>query len=321
MVQDLQDLDARVSQIIASAWATNTLSVRNSQWKLYLRFCGERLLCALPAELSTIIRFLAYLESRNYKYSTINNYMSAVVTLHRFYGVQGDFRSTFLVQTVMAGLRNRLGHSSTPKLPLSVHQLKTMFGVYERSELNNVCWIAIMLCFRTLLRKSNVVRESNTDHVLLRGDVTFYPEYLTLSVRTSKTLKKGERPFVIPVYKCSVPGFCLWSLLRWHITYYPAPLDSPLLLKRMGFGVTPLLYTDVLKFLKDTVERIGLSRSDVGLHSLRRSGAMFLQEIGIPLHEIQMLGDWRSLAVLYYLSSTYERKLEIQKQVIRALLQ
>lgn len=194
--------------------------------------------------------------------------------------------------------------------------------IYERSELNNVCWIAIMLCFRTLLRKSNVVCKANTDHVLLRGDVTFYPEYLTLSVRTSKTLKKGERPFIIPVYdKCSVPGFCLWSLLRWHIVHYPAPLDSPLLLKRTNRGITPLLYTDVLKFLKDSVEKIGLSRSEVGLHSLRRSGAMFLQEIGIPLHEIQMLGDWRSLAVLYYLSSTYKRKLEIQKQVVMALLQ
>lgn len=152
--------------------------------------------------------------------------MSAIISLHRFYGVDDNFRASYLVQTVLSGLRNRLGHTSTPKLPLDVHQLRGIFSSYRRSQLNNVCWLAVVVWFRKLLRKSNVVPDSMTDLVLRRHDVTYYEDYVTFTVRTTKTLKKGERP---------------------------------------------------------------------------------------------LLGNWKSMAVLFYLSSTYDRKLEIQRHVVQCL--
>lgn len=220
---------------------------------------------------------------------------------------------------VLSGLRNRLGHMSTPKMPLSIGQLQAIFYTYPRSEINNVCWLAIMICFRTLLRKSNVVPDSLMDHVLLRGDVKFYDDYLTFAVCTTETLKKGEKPLIIPIMKTNSVGFCVWSMLRWHFSVYPAGPNSPILLCPAGGGLRPLLYREVLRFIKQSVSDIGLSGAAVGLHSLRHSGAMFLQQIGVPLHEIQLLGDWRPMAVLFYLSSTYEHKHEIQRHVVSCL--
>lgn len=64
---------------------------------------------------------------------------------------------------------------------------------------------------------------------------------------------------------------------------------------------------------------IGLSPADVGLHSMRRSGAAFLHSIGVSLVDIMNAGDWQSLAALAYLISPIERKQWIESQAAQAL--
>lgn len=319
MTQDLPELDARVSNIIAAAWSSNTLSVRNSQWRLFLQFCQDRALVPLPVEITSVVRFLAFLEARGYKFNTINNYLSAVINLQKFYGFFCDIRSTFLMQMVISGLKNRLGNSTIPKRPLDVNQLHLIYLLYHRSPINDACWLALIICFRTLLRKSNVVPDNSTSHVLLRRDVTFYHDHVLFHVNTTKTRKKGEEKLLIPVYRTDRTCFCVKTLLYNHFSNFPAQPDSPLLLKHSPAGLVPLLYKDVLRFLKEGVKLIGLSDVHFGLHSMRRSGAMFLQSIGVPLYEIQLLGDWKSMAVLFYLASTFDRKVSIQNLVVNAL--
>lgn len=319
MVNDLPYLDGRVAEIISSAWAGNTLACCNSQWRKFLKFCSDRGLAALPASLSTIVRFLAFLESLGFKYNTINNYMSSLVVLHKFYGMEGNFRESYLIQTALAGLKKRIGCRTSPRLPLSIEQLSTIFLNYPRSLLNDCCWLAVLISFRTLLRKSNVVLDEMSGHNLLRKDVIFYPDKVVFRVHTTKTRGKGDETLVIPVNRTSKLGLCVWTLLSQHVILYPTSIDSPLLMKSSINGPVPLLYRDVLGFLKTEVQRLGLDSGRYGLHSLRRSGAMYLQRLGIPLYEIQLLGDWRSMAVMLYLSSTFERKMEIQQIVVSDL--
>lgn len=59
--------------------------------------------------------------------------------------------------------------------------------------------------------------------------------------------------------------------------------------------------------------------SKVGLHSLRRSGASFWCHLGVPLTDIKSIGDWRSLAVLEYLVTPMNRKMDIEKIMVEAL--
>lgn len=91
----------------------------------------------MPADLSTIVRFMAYLESLGYAYVTINNYLSAIIVLHKFYGMEQSFRDTFLIQTMLSGLKRRLGSCSTPKAPLSIEQLNHIYWLYPRSPIND----------------------------------------------------------------------------------------------------------------------------------------------------------------------------------------
>lgn len=186
-MDNLQELDDRVAEIVSSAWSANTLSCINSQWRKFLSFCVARNLSAMPAALSTIVRFLAYLESLGFKYVTINNYLSSILVLHRFYGLDGDFRNSYLIKTVLSGLKNRIGSETSPMLPLSIEQLNKIWLSYPRSPLNDGCWLCVLICFRTLLRKSNVVVDNLSNHTLLRKDVVFYHDKVVFSVYTSKT--------------------------------------------------------------------------------------------------------------------------------------
>ena len=99
VVDAIKQLDGEVSTIVSQAWADNTLKTRNSQWSKYFQFCIDYGFCALPAEPSTVVRFLVFL-SRHCKYSTINNYLSAVNTLHKFYGHDIDFRQYYIIKLV-----------------------------------------------------------------------------------------------------------------------------------------------------------------------------------------------------------------------------
>lgn len=160
---------------------------------------------------------MAYLESLGYAYVTINNYLSGIIVLHRFYGIEQSFRDTYLVQTMLAGLKRRLGASSTPRLLLSIERLNLIYRVYPRSALNDSCWLAVIICFRTLLRKIKVVSHGENTHVLLREDVVVYPDRVVFKVRTSKTRLKGEEILEIPVLVWGNWGFCVVSQFKLHM--------------------------------------------------------------------------------------------------------
>lgn len=319
---DLRQLDRELAHIISSAWADNTVSTRKVQWRKYLSFCEDLGLVGLPAETQTVARFLTYL-ARTSKFNTVNNYLSAVVVLHKYHGFEANFRDTFYIQLVIKGLRRILGDNPCKAIPLSPEQLVMCYSKMDKLDIKLMaCWASITLCFRSLLRKSNVLPISKAcdNHIMRRSDVTFHPWGMVLTIRSSKTIQFRERQLEIPIFLTPNSPLCAVSNLREHWEMFPASAESPLFLKPSKVGPTPLLYSDVLKALKMMVQNIGLDPTNVGLHSLRRSGATFLCRLGVPLTDIKCAGDWRSLAVLEYLVTTMDRKLHIESTCAHALL-
>ena len=56
-----------------------------------------------------------------------------------------------------------------------------------------------------------------------------------------------------------------------------------------------------------------------GVHSLRRAGAAFLHQSGIPLEDIRQTGDWASLVALMYLAKPMSVRIALDMVVSRAL--
>lgn len=119
-------LDAQLDLVIRAAWADSSLKMRNSQWKKYLEFCNANSLTPIPGEVLSVARFLVNLGLTS-KYSTCNNYLSAIIALHKFFGYPGDFRQSFVVQMIMKGLGRRLGKHVDQKIGLSPTQLILLY--------------------------------------------------------------------------------------------------------------------------------------------------------------------------------------------------
>lgn len=315
MKADLGVLDKGISSSIASAWAPSTLRTRNSQWAKYLDFCLDNNLESLPAQETTVARFLFYM-SLSCTYTTVNNYLSAIMVLHRFFGFEANYRDSYYIKLLLTGINTNSPAGRGPKDCLTPTQLKLMYSNIDFKDINHhTMWACVMLGFRSLLRKSNLVPNSANElsHVIRRSDIYFTSEGARVRVRSSKTRRRNESDLIIPIsFTRNAPYFCAASMLATHISRIPRQPDDPLFYKIDKTGKwTPLLYRDLLSFIKGLASSIQKNPSELGTHSLRRSGATFLSQIGIPLHEIKTVGDWKSLAVLAYLVTPIERKEEI----------
>lgn len=300
--------------MISSAWADSTLAVRNSQWKRYFKFCCDFSFVPLPADVSTIARFLVHL-GQNTRYVTVNNYTSALNSLHKFYGFEIDFRNYYLIKLVAKGLKSMDEEGSSARVPFTIQQVDLMYVRSDQNYFNETCWLAVIIWVRTLLRKSNVLPSKVDDpHIILRRDVEFFPDFVVFSIYSSKTRSRNEEPLRIPIKRINNSKFCVYSRLLSHFGQTSGSPDSPLLLKHTSRGITPLMYIDVLNYLKKGALSIGIDPKRVGLHSLRKTGAMHLYAIGIPLNDIRLIGDWKSMAVLIYLSAPFPRLLDVEQQ-------
>ena len=313
---NLAELDQEVSTAIGAAWSSNTLATRNSQWSKYFSFCTDINEIPSPASIRTVSRFLVFL-GRTCKYSTVNNYLSAVVSLHKFYGYSSDFRESFMIKLVLKGLKTMLGDHTTQMKLLTTDQFTAMYHKAVLSDMDLTVWSVLMLSFRSLLRKSNMVPdvEKELAHVILRRDLEFHSWGMMIHVHSTKTLQCKEYVLEIPVYYVDNPIFCAASLVKQHLEKYPGPADGPVFLKQGNRNSQPVLYRDVQQFIKKAVTQIGLDPVYYGSHSMRRSGSAFLHSQGVPLEDIMVMGDWKSLAVLDYLVTPLSRKMDIQQKV------
>lgn len=307
--------------MIQSAWAESTLKTRNSQWARFINFCQDNGLQPLPAETLTVARFLVHIGTKC-AYTTCNNYLSAVVMLHKFFDHESNFRESFVINLVMKGLGRKLGKAVSQKKGLTPTELLSIYHKLDLEQVNTITkWSALILAFRSLLRKSNIVQTSldDTGMVILRSDIEFSSKGVLLKVKKTKTVQNNEYELFIPVNYVSCDGLCAARMLATHLARTPHIKEGPLFFLQSKAGWKPLRYCDLLKFLKESVCLIGLDPKEVGLNSMRRAGASYLQSLGVSLVDIMNVGDWKSLAALAYLVSPLDRKMEIEAMVSKSL--
>lgn len=127
-----------------------------------------------------------------------------------------------------------------------------------------------------------------------------------VTISSSKTIQFGEWKFESPVYECG-GHLCAVDCLRSFWSCYLAPKGSSILSDGTG---KPILYSDALRLLKSCCVMAGIKKN-VGMHSLRCGMATHMKNLGYSLLDIRAAGDWQSLSVLRYLSTSVEGKRDI----------
>ena len=301
------------------AFAPSTMKTRRSQWKRYHEFCDSLGLKALPVTPQTVCRFLVTIGD-NLCYSTLNNYVSSLNSLGKFFDGSFDLRQDCGVALLLRGFKRLKGDVSHPKDPLLPEHLRKIYEVVDFSDVTQLTiWLIVLLAFRTLLRKSHFLSSSSEDqeHLLRVKDITFETWGCRVLVNSSKTIQFGQRSLTLPVSWCA-PPLCAASLLKTYLERFPKP-DSEFLFTLPKAGLPyPVSYNLALDWLKSWCDKANID-IDVGFHSLRCGAATYMHKLKIELVSIQIAGDWKSLCVLKYLTVDFAQKQEVERVVSSSL--
>lgn len=123
-----------------AALAPSTLRMRVVQWKCYSRFCSQfglkELRCS-DCQLSLYATFI----SQFMTYTSVSNYLQAVIWGHKLNGLTPPSVSSDLVHITLLGIC-RKSTPPRPKDPMTIRHLKLMYKCIDLSKCVNVMFWA-----------------------------------------------------------------------------------------------------------------------------------------------------------------------------------
>ena len=133
---------------------------------------------------------------------TISGYLSAVRTINRLHSFPEEDLNPKdpQLRLTMNGIRRQLKWVKNPKHPHTIKMRQNILSNLDLSKFNDLVFAAIMdVGFFMLLRASNLVPKTlssfNPNKQLTRGDVSFYPDKVSIKVRWAKkqpVLRKSQ---------------------------------------------------------------------------------------------------------------------------------
>ena len=252
-------------------------------------------------------RYIAFL-SRRLCFSSVKQYLNAVRLVHLEAGLQNPLEKNWYVSSILKGVCRLKGDASLQKLPITLDILKHVFLVLDlHSSFDPAFWAACLVGFFSFFRKSNLLIPSHLlfdpGQNLCANDVQFTDEGVILTVRWSKVIQFKERVLHIPLPKIPNSPFCpSTALLQLTLENFPCSRSGPLFrYSWLGASNVPLTQCQFTGKLQACSGAIGLDASKYSGHSLRRGGASFALQCGLPVDLIKTQGDWKSNACEHYL--------------------
>ena len=295
--------------------AENTIRTRKVQWNHYFDFCRLVKLTPLPASVELVTMYLSFMAER-FTYTSIINYLSALWVLHKTHGYPLVDPTDFRIKTTLLGIKRILGDAKVQAIPLTAADMARIFAALDFSSTEDICfWLALLLGFRALLRKSNLFESGLAVTI---GDAYSHSWGLRLIIRKSKTIQYCQRIHTVFLSKLDTTRFCAahYMSLLSVLVRYDSPSCHLLSYVKKGNVVSATYRWFQAKLTKLSVN---LKMPRFTSHSMRRGGASALAEAGISLQDLQELGDWRSMQVLAYLERSTSSRVALDQRMARAL--
>ena len=141
--------------------------------------------------------------------------------------------------------------------------------------------------------------------LILLAEFSFYPWEALVHVRWSKTIQFRERTIHLPLPRIPHSVLCpVTAILHaFSFTQLGAPSSQAFAwLHQHDLRLMPITYKSFLAKLRIIMSSLGYTEKSYATHSFHRGGASFAFQEGIPLELIKLLGDWKSNAVLLYIT-------------------
>lgn len=303
-----------MERLLQDAHRPGTHNNLKTQVSIYYKFCDTYNLEALPADTQQLTRFAVYLHMRKLKPETINNYLSGVRTLHGLAGLRVPQTESLIHQMVLKGIRSRNKIPKKQAEAITPQVLKMIFQCVDLSDsLELVAWVAVLIGFHCLLRASNLTARTvsafNPQENLLRQDFRMHRHMLLAHIKWTKTLQYREKKLLIPVIPFADEQINAVRWFQFMVDKIPAPSNAPAFSVPSKKGLLPLTYRQLSSKLKKWTQACSLDSSKFTSHCLRRGGASWLDEQGVPESVIAVLGDWRTNAFKNYIDSALSTRM------------
>ena len=139
---------------------------------------------------------------------------------------------------------------------------------------------------------------------LMKADSSLFPGVILVRLCWSKTIQFREKVVRIPVR--AAPGSTFYPVSAisraFSFTSHASPASQAFQWLHSSLHIRPFTYGLFMAKLRTCLTQCGLSGMDFGSHSLRCKGASLAFQAGVPLEIIKILGDWKSNAILLYLT-------------------
>jgi hypothetical protein len=286
-----------------SALASSTVATYESYLAAYSRFCTshnvkpQEQFPPTEAVLIGFASFLAGFGSRPLAAATVRKALTAVRSGCAHLGVPLDAFDSPSLELLLRGIaRSSPGTARPPRLPITVELLAKLLPQLSDSYFDRMIAAALCVGVYGLLRGGEFSFKGERYPVLLRSDVTFSDDCLTLHLRESKTdfLRRGVNIRIFANSSSTDPVSRMRALMLAASSKRP---DAPAFQLADG---SPLPYRVLLQSIKSLTARAGFDPRSFGAHSLRIGGATSLASRGTPAHLIRCMGRWRSVSYQLY---------------------
>jgi site-specific recombinase XerD len=275
---------------IAEAHAPATRTAYQGDWRAFAAWCSAKGYEALPATSGTFEQYLAHMEPRGLKASTIRRARIAIGLAHGHAHLPRPDQDT-RVKALERGIGRVHGTREEGAEPLLADQVATIVRLLGRTTRGELDRAIILLGFAAALRPSEL---AGLDVTCVR----FTDEGLELLLAKSKEdqLQKGE---LVRLPRASDPQTCPLAALRTWMIRVGRPA-GPLFRHVRGAVIEHerLTTRTITRVVQHAVELAGFV-GDYSGHSLRAGMATSAFEAGTRELDIKAHGRWKTLTSLH----------------------
>ena len=317
MISEIQErlkrLDEEMEQKTLKGLAGGSYKNFRVHVNAYVQFCILFGLAVFDSGVLQFRRFTTHLQRTHKSVESVKQYVSGAKKLFLLFKMPPPDISDYMYSLTLKGILREKGHIIKRASPVNPHLLASMFEFVDVNDITQmVTWVALLLGFYMFFRKSNLVPDTvgsfDYNKQLCRKNIYWWGDMYIVQVFWAKNVQFHEKELIIPLLCNPDKRICPVYWLTYMLDNIPGgPLDPALMVARkQGWG--PLTYGQLTYWLRKWVKMAGLQEAMFSSHSLRRGGASWAAECGLPSHVIKMLGDWRSQSFLDYIDMTLQSK-------------
>lgn len=316
----MSSLASNLPFIATSSKSNSTIKKYSSTFERFDKWCKIYNLKSLPAEVTTVAIYLAFLIQSQASVSVLNGAFYSIKWEHELNLYHDIFSEKFLSIILEGGIRI-LSKPTIKKEPITADILKSVINKFGSS--NNLNHIRI--CCLMLISYAGFLRYDELAHIKA-SNIRFFQSHIELLLEKSKTdvYRQGNTVIIARTGGATCPV----AILEHYLSMAGIDIKSDEFIFRSISFIKktdsyclckvnkPLSYTRAREILLSTLDSIGLEKQKFGLHSLRSGGVSAAAHNRVPERLLKAHGRWRSeKAKDGYIKENLNNRISVSKKL------